>query len=145
MTPMDLTKAPPRSPYVKLGGLYMLARTIDKMRAQLPAGNTGAYQISGFSSRMLKALGIEEDDMRAVVALSSSDDEVVAWVQKHSDASKYDEINATMERLTVGERLDRPDFVAKYPLVKTLPAETTLFRMLDLDDASSFDKLRMTR
>ena len=137
MDPLDLTKAPPRSPYVKIGGLYMLARTIDKMRAQLPGGGAGSYHISGFSSRMLKALAIEEDDMRAVVALASTDDEVVAWVHKHSDASKYDEINAAMERLTVGERLDRPDFVAKYPLVKTLPPETPLFRMLEIDDAAS--------
>lgn len=138
MEALDLTKAPPRSPYVELGGLYMLARTIDKIRATLPGGDTGAYQIAGFSKRMLDALGIAEDDLRAVVALASSDDEVVAWVRKHSDSSKYGSINAALEAPTVGERLDRPEMVAKYPILTTLPPETTLLRMLELDDARSF-------
>ncbi len=116
----------------------MLARTIDKIRATLPGGNLGAYQMAGFSKRMLEALAIPEDDLRAVVALSSSDDEVAAWVRKHSDPSKYDEINAALEAPTVGERLDRPDMVAKYPILTTLPPQTTLLRMLELDDAKSF-------
>lgn len=137
MQPLDLTKTPPRSPYVKLGGLLMLARTIDKMRALLPGGNTGAYQIAGFSKRMLDALGIPEDDMQGVVALAATDDEVLAWVQKHSDASKYGEINASLEKITVGDRLDRPEMVAKYPILTTLPPDTTLLRMLELDDAQS--------
>src|SRR5579884_750550 len=113
MQPLDLTKSPPRSPYFELGGLLMLARTIDKIRATLDGGNIGGYQIQGFSQRMLEALGIHEDDLRAVVALASSDDEIVSWVRKHSDPSKYAEINEQMERITVGERLDRPDMVAK--------------------------------
>lgn len=138
MDSLDLTKAPPRSPYVRLGGLLMLARTIDKLRATLPGGNLGAYQIAGFSKRMLDGLGIPEDDIRAVVALASSDDEVVAWVRKHGDSSKYEEIDAALEALTVGQRLDRPDFVERYPVVKTLPPETTLLRMLEADDAYCF-------
>lgn len=116
----------------------MLARTIDKIRATLPGGNLGAYAIEGFSRRMLDALDIPEDDLRAVIALAQSDDEVVAWVQKHSDASKYDAVNASMEEITVGQRLDRPGYAQKYPVITTLPPETTLLRMLELDDAKSF-------
>lgn len=138
MQALDLTKTPPRSPYVELGGLLMLARTIDKIRATLDGGNLGAYQIAGFSQRLLDALEIHEDDLRAVIALASSDDEVVAWVRKHTDPSKYAQINEMLERPTVGERLDRPDMVAKYPVLKTLPPELPLLRMLDADDAQSF-------
>jgi hypothetical protein len=35
MEALDLTFQPPRSPYQKMEGLYMMLRTIDKMRAQL--------------------------------------------------------------------------------------------------------------
>lgn len=137
MEPLDLTKRAPRSPSVRLGGLYMLARTIDKLRATLPGGNPGVYRIAGFSERMLKALEIPEDDLRSVVALASTDDEVVAWVHKHSDQAKYDEINRSLSSPTVGERMNRPDFLARYPVIteKQLPPETTLFEMLDIDDA----------
>ena len=135
MEPLDLTKAPPRSPYVQLGGLYMLARTIDKMRAQLPGGNTGAYQVAGFSTIMLEGIGIPADDLQAVVALASDEEEVVAWVRKHGDASKYAHVNATLESKTVAERLDDPEFLKKYPFAKTLPPETPRLRMLELDDA----------
>jgi hypothetical protein len=36
MRPIDLTIQPPRSPYQKMEGLYMMPRTIDKLRAKLP-------------------------------------------------------------------------------------------------------------
>ena len=138
MEALDLTKQPPRSPYTQLGGFLMLARTIDKIRATLPGGNLGAYQLAGFSQRMLEALGIPEDDLRAVVALASSDDDVLAWVQKHGEAAKRAAINASLEALTIAQRLDRPEWVAKYPVAKTLPPETPLLRMLEADDAQSF-------
>lgn len=138
MEPLDLTKAPPRSPYVQLGGLYMLARTIDKMRANLPGGNLGAYQIAGFSTIMLDGVGIPADDLQAVVALASDDEEVVAWVHKHADRSKYAQVNATLEARNVAERLGDADFLRKYPFAKTLPPETPRMRMLELDDAQSF-------
>jgi hypothetical protein len=140
MEPLDLTKTPPRSPYVQLDGVYMLARTIDKMRAQLPGGNIGAYQVAGFSTILLEGIGIPEDDLQAVVALASDDDEVVAWVRKHGDVSKYAQVNATLESKTVADRLADPEFLRKYPFAKTLPPETPRMHMLELDDAAAFDK-----
>lgn len=138
MEPLDLTKVPPRSPYVQLGGLLFLARTIDKLRAALPGGNLGAYQIAGFSKRLLDGIGIQEDDLQAVVSLASTDDEVVAWVHKHSDPQKYGEVNAHLESQTVAERQEKPELLAKYPILKTLPPQTPLMRMLEMDDAQSF-------
>lgn len=117
----------------------MLARTIDKIRADLPGGNLGVYRIQGFSQRLLDSLGIVKDDLRVIVALAATDDEVVAWVRKHSDDSKYGEINAALRAPTVGERLDRPDFVERYPIIKELPPDMTLLEMLDHDDAKMFE------
>lgn len=39
---MDLTKRPPRSPRVRLGGYVLLPRLLDKCRAEL-GGNAGEY------------------------------------------------------------------------------------------------------
>ncbi len=57
-----------RSPHVQFGGLYMLAQTVDKLRATLPGGNLGSYRIAGFSAQLLWKLGIEEDALRDDVA-----------------------------------------------------------------------------
>ena len=116
----------------------MLARTIDKIRATLPGGNIGAYRIRGFSAQLLDKLGIPEDDLRAVVVLARSDDDVVDWVRKHSDRSKFDEINAAFEAQTVGGRAGDPDYFERYPVAKTLPPQTTLLRVLEIDDACAF-------
>ena len=55
MDALDLTKQPPRGPRELLPtlDLLMIARTVDKLRATLPGGNLGSYQIPGFSTRLL--------------------------------------------------------------------------------------------
>jgi hypothetical protein len=138
MEPLDLTKHPPRSPRERLGGLVMLARTIDKLRATLPGGNPGAYYIPGFSSRLLTELRIEEPALRDAVARASNDDDVVQWVRRHSDPSRYDEINAGFENRRIRDRINDADFLPKYPFAKDLPPDMPLLEMLDRDDARLF-------
>ncbi len=140
MNALDLATRPPRSPNERLGGLLMLARTIDKLRATLPGGNLGSYQIPGFSARLMSELGIEESALRDQIARASGDDEVVAWVREHSDPSRYDEINAVLRRRRIADRIDDPEFKAKYPVVTSLPPEMPLLDMLDRDDRASFAK-----
>jgi hypothetical protein len=125
---------------VEIGGLYMLARTIDKMRAQLPGGDPGAYRIPGFSERLLNLLGIAEDDLQAVVAHATSDDEVAVWVRSHSDPSTYREINDTLSKRRIGDRTEAEmeAFVKRYPIAARLPRETLLFDLLDQDDRQAF-------
>jgi hypothetical protein len=65
MESLNLSTCPPRSGLEKLGGFYLLARTIDKIRAHLPDGNPGEYKIPGFSERLLQGLGVSEYDLRA--------------------------------------------------------------------------------
>ncbi len=70
MDALDLTQRPPRSPRDLLPGLDLLmaARTVDKIRATLPGGNLGQYQITGFSSSLLNRLGIVEGLLREAIA-----------------------------------------------------------------------------
>jgi hypothetical protein len=140
MEPLDLTKAPPRSPWVKLGGCYMLARTIDKLRASLPGGNIGPYRIPGFSERLMKSLGIEEEELRTIVARASSDDEVLKWVQARCDTSKFEELNQRLATRRICDLDDVPAFKQRYPIVaeKGFPDDTVLFDLLDKDDAAMF-------
>jgi len=118
----------------------MLARTVDKLRATLPGGNIGAYQITGFSSRLLLKLGISEAILRDAIARAASDAEIAAWIRAHSDPGVYPEINAGFEQMTVGERLGDPEFVERYPIARRVPPETSRLDMLAADDEETFGK-----
>jgi hypothetical protein len=117
----------------------MAARTVDKIRATLPGGNLGAYQITGFSSRLLDRLGIAESMLRAAIATADSDEDVARWIAQHSDSAIYSEINAALERPTVGERLGDAEFVARYPVASELNAETSRLDLLIADDRATFE------
>lgn len=140
MEPLDLSAHPPRTPNVQLGGLLMLARTIDKLRASLPGGNLGPYYVRGFSAVMLERLGISEDALREVIARAKDDDEVVAWVRAHSDPSSYDDINALLRARRIGDRIDDEEFRGRYPIITSLPREMPIIEMLDHDDRQMFAK-----
>jgi hypothetical protein len=118
----------------------MAARTVDKIRATLPGGNIGEYQITGFSSSLLNALGISEAVLRKVIADAESDADVAAWIREHSDPKRYAEINAKLEGRTVGERLNDPEFLRRYPSARNLPPETSRLDHLIADDAETFEK-----
>lgn len=142
MNALDLTQRPPRSPRELLPGLNLLmaARTVDKIRATLPGGNIGDYQITGFSSSLLNALGVAEAVLRKAIADAQSDAEVATWIREHTDPERYAEINAKLEGRTVGERLNDPEFLRRYPSAQNLPPETSRIDHLIADDAESFAK-----
>jgi len=73
MTPLDLTKTPPRSPRNKLGGLCMLPRMIDIARAKLPGGRSGDYRIGrGMSALVLANLGISASEFVELVGKAAT-------------------------------------------------------------------------
>jgi hypothetical protein len=142
MEPLDLTAAPPRSPRVTLDGLAMLARTIDKMRAQLAGGNLGEYHVDGMSLRMLKIIGVDAAALQEAVARAASEDEVVAWVRAHAKTEAYAEATHVMLNRSISdidpERL--PEFARKYPHYAEAPSGT-LVDIIDADDAIMFSKV----
>jgi hypothetical protein len=140
MDALDLTQRPPRGPRELLPGLDLLmaARTVDKIRATLPGGNLGQYQITGFSSTLLNRLGIVEGLLREAIAEAPSDREVADWIARHSDPARYAEVNASLERPTIGERLDDPEFVRRYPVASRLAPESSRLDLLLADDKEAF-------
>ena len=73
----DLREHPPRSPHVMLGGLYFLARTVDKTRAKLQ-GTLGFYKVTpGISQYLFEWLGITEEEFTEAVRVANYDEDVV--------------------------------------------------------------------
>ncbi len=138
MTPLDLSKAPPRSPRERLDGLTMLPRTIDKLRAMLPGGNPGEYAIAGFSQRLLDAIEVREEQLRDVVASAQNEQDVAAWLRANARTEKYAEVNELLENRKLGDITDRDAFAKRYPITRSMPDDALLFDMLDLDDAAAF-------
>ena len=140
MDALDLTKAPPRDPRAPLAGLdlIMAARTVDKMRASLPGGNLGAYNVPGFSVQMLEAIGIGEDAFRDEVARASTDAEIAAWIREHTTPEKIAAFNEKIQERRVKHRLDDEVWRKKYPHGVTMPPETPLIDFLTKDDQLAF-------
>jgi hypothetical protein len=92
MEPLDLTVQPPRNPYKKMEGLYMLPRTIDKLRAKLPGGKVGAYTVlgsspllPGLSLVLLDGIGITDECLLNVVQRASVEEEIANWLRENVD------------------------------------------------------------
>lgn len=80
----DLTLRPPRSARVRLGGLVILPRMIDKCRATL-AGKNGEYHYDcPIDRRVLTFLGIDAEALKAEIAKGLGDGEILAWIAANS-------------------------------------------------------------
>jgi len=78
----DLTKHPPRSPRVRLGGYVILPRILDKGRATL-AGKNGEYHYAcPLDQRFLEFVGIDAEELKK--QLAQSDGEVLEWIEKNA-------------------------------------------------------------
>ena len=137
MDALDLSKRPPRSPRVQVDGLYMLARTIDKLRAMQPGGNLGGYRIPGMSHRLLDGIGINADDLFDVVAQAFDDDDVAAWVRAHADTAKYSAVNEALSKRSTSDLQDPARFNELYPWARG-SALTNIFDIMEEDDRRSF-------
>jgi hypothetical protein len=137
----DLTKFPPRSPRVRLGGYAILPRCLDNGRATL-SGKNGEYHFAcPLDQRFLTFAGIDPEELKK--QLSKSDTEILEWVAANAKNKK-----TTPEILAWSvwqENLapDNPDgreyfnglHKAAAPSRKDI---TSWFDVLDLDDYVSF-------
>lgn len=142
MLPLDLTSAPPRSAREQLDGLYLMPRTIDKLRAQLPGGKTGTYLThEGFSKVLLLIIHVEEEPLREAVAAASSDEDVAAWLRQHADPARFAKANAILPNLTDADVTDdlRETFDGFY--AGRPPELKNLFDILDWDDRRNFSQI----
>jgi len=130
----DLRRHPPRSAREMLGGLYFLARTIDKTRAKIQ-GTLGPYKIQpGISGYVFEWLGITEEQFTEAVRAASSDADVVAWSHAHTDPAKYAGLNEMLVNRGLSDPERRKTFLAAYPILVERPTLTNWFEIFEIDD-----------
>src|SRR5688572_29767240 len=80
----DLTKQPPRSPRVRLGGYVILPRMLDKGRAAI-AGKLGEYKYAcPLDQRFLTFAGVDPEALKKQLAAGKGDWEILEWINQNS-------------------------------------------------------------
>jgi hypothetical protein len=142
MTPLDLREHRPRPSRDMLLGFYLLPRTIDKLRAELPGGNLGPYlnHATGFSAFVVRRLGLEMDDFRAAVAAAPDDAAVEAWLRERIDPALAPGLNAKLETFVV-EKMTPGDQVLvreRHPVMNERSDLSKILDILDAEDDRTF-------
>jgi hypothetical protein len=142
LTPLDLRAQPPRPARETVLGFYFLPRTIDKLRAELPGGNMGAYvnHDTGFSAFVVRRLGLNMDEFRAAVAGAENETEVVAWLAARIEPASALAMNAKLESFVV-DRMSPGDqelVRARHPVLADHPQLSKILDILDADDRHAF-------
>jgi Domain of unknown function (DUF5069) len=151
MDPLDLTAAPPRSPYDTLLGLYVLPRTIDKMRGAMKGGHLGAYSIEGtvpglpgLSLILLQGIKVTPEDLEAVIAAASSEANVTDWLREHADLSDIEGLNRRLIGRSLADieaKVPRERLMQTYPFVESWPKDVSCFDIVVQDDREMFPEL----
>jgi Domain of unknown function (DUF5069) len=148
MAPLDLMAQPPRSPYQKMVGLFMLPRTIDKIRAQLPGGKIGAYTVRGsttllpgLSLLLLDGIGVTEQRLLELAHSVSVEEEIADWLLRNTDLSNV----ASLNQKLLGRRIEDvlavvpvATFAKIYPFAEKMTKATPMFDVLLEDDRLMF-------
>jgi hypothetical protein len=142
MTPLDLRTHRPRPVRETLFGFYLLPRTIDKLRAELPGGNLGAYinHATGFSAYVVRRLGLDMNEFREAVAAASDETAVSAWLAARIDLDAAPAINAKLETFVV-ERMsaaDQAEVRERHPVMAQRPELSSVLDVLDADDEFTY-------
>jgi len=139
----DLSKRPPRSVRVRLGGYVALPRMLDKCRATI-AGTNGEYHYAcPLDQRILGFAGIDLEKLKEQVALGKGDTEILAWITENSTTKpqlwEIAQWSAWLESRTPGDTDTREFFnELSGEAGKTREDIKTCADLLDLDDYVSF-------
>jgi hypothetical protein len=139
----DLTKQPPRSPRVRLGGYVILPRMLDKGRATIVGKNGEYHYACPVDQRFLQFVGIDPEALKKELAQSKTDSEILTWIQKHAQhmrtAPEIEAWSALQERRAPDNPDGREFFNDEHKRIA--PERTdiqTWFELLDLDDFVTF-------
>jgi hypothetical protein len=140
---IDLSKRPPRSPRVRLGGYVILPRMLDKGRAAV-AGKVGEYKYAcPLDQRFLDFVGIEAEALKKQLAAKKTDREILEWINAHS--KKKPSVGEVLAWSMAQEQRGPTDVESRdyfNNLHKKIAPQredvATWFDLLDLDDYVSF-------
>ncbi len=137
----DLTKEPPRSPRVRVGGYVILGRTIDKCRALL-WGNVGEYHFDcPLDNQLFDFVGIKGDEFKQKVESGATDEEIARWLDEKGgrvapEKKLWSDDTEKHNPYFNPER--REWFIEKTQPLGLDPEKTTLFDWLEADDRASY-------
>jgi len=136
----DLTQRPPRSPRVRLGGLALLPRTLDKCRAELAGTNGEFHYDCPLDHQLFTFFGIEAAALKEQIALGGGDWEILEWVRANARQPRtpveIEAWSAWMERRAPDNPEDREWFNGEHTRVG--PQRTDINSYFDLLDADDF-------
>lgn len=139
----DLTKRPPRSPRVRLGGYAILPRMLDKGRASI-AGTAGEYHYDcPTDQRFLEFAGIDAGALKAELAKGKGDGEILEWIKANAKHQRADaEVaawSAYVDQRVPTDPESRDFFNEEHKRIGPKREDIgTWFDYLDLDDYVSF-------
>ena len=141
---LDLTKRPPRSPRLRLGGYALLPRMLDKGRAEI-AGCNGEYHYNcPLDQRILEFLGLDGGALREQLATGKGNGEILQWI---SENAKHKHTAWEIEQWSDYQQRRGPDSDAETlqafaemvgALTKTREDVKGWIDLLDLDDYATF-------
>lgn len=138
MTPLDLTATPPRRVREPLLGYHFLARTIDKLRAELPGGNIGSYlnHDTGLSAYVVRRLGLDMNEFRSVVAQAPDEAAVVAWLSERIDPAGAPALNDKLETFVYARMSEADKMLVRerHPVLDRRPELEKLVDIIDAED-----------
>ncbi len=139
--PTDLTKRPPRSPRVRLGGFVTLPRILDKCRATLAATN-GEYNYNcPLDRHFFDFTGLDANAFKTKAGTGASDAEMLDWVLANTKLHPA-QIRAWSEWMTerTPSDVDGREFFHEVHrrIAPTRADVATWFDLLDVDDFASF-------
>jgi Domain of unknown function (DUF5069) len=140
----DLTQRPPRGFRVRLGGLVILARMLDKGRATL-AGKNGDYEyLTSIDGHLVRFLEFDPDALLKELATGKGDWEILRWIKANSKSQRQpweiEAFSSFMERYAPDSD---PETLAVFQdYFKNFPEGRddlkTWFEVLELDDYVSY-------
>jgi hypothetical protein len=139
----DLTKHPPRSPRVRLGGYVLLPRMLDKGRATV-AGKHGEYHYNcPMDQRFLNFVGVDAESLKKQLGAGKSDGAILEWIQKNGKHKRTEpEIltwSAWQEQRAPSDTESRDFFHGIHSKVAPKREDiATWFDLLDVDDYVSY-------
>lgn len=143
MQSKDLAVEAPRSPYERINGFAILARTIDKCRSVI-ADTAGEYHFNcPLDKTLFEFKGINADEFKSYVETGASDDEIGVWVMKNGVEKTEDEIKNWSDHFRTDFSYSTDPnksewFKGECERLALDPSTTTLFDYLEVDDKVSF-------
>lgn len=138
MFPKDLNLEPPRGPREELGGYFILARCLDKGRAELHHTAGESHFNCPLDNMLFDFKGVKGEDILKLLQDAAGDDDVVEWLNTHGTPRTPQEIAewcANVEAVRPFKDPEKRDWFAnECERLGLDPEDTTLFEYLEEDD-----------